>query len=214
MKTYVEVLIISSYGDVAEFIDALRQFDVRVEGWQYMEAKSKDYATATGEPSCTILQMKSSHCPAVAITRKCGSTFYVANIVPQENSQMSMQEYNQVASEFAKELRKYAKSAGLQMAVKATSGLIGLKEIISGKKCREMFEQYMNLNPTSYHPLDIERLDAFIYCLSRNTMKSKDLGLLRGWLIEENGWSPKDANLCVERIDVGLSILRVNRKYF
>lgn len=214
MKTYVEVLIISSYGDLAEFIDALRRFAISVEGWQYLEAQSKDYATATGEPSCAILQMKSSHCPAVAITRKCGSTFYVANIVPRESNRISMQEYNQVASEFAKELRKYAKSAGLQMAVKATSELIGLKEIISGKKCREMFEQYLNLHPTSYHPLDIERLDAFIRCLSRHARKSKDLGLLRGWLIEEKGWSPKDANWCVDRIDVGLSILRDNRKYF
>lgn len=214
MRTYVEVLIVSSYGDPAVFIDALRQFAASVEGWQYLETQSKDYATATGEPSCAILRMKSSHSPALAITRKYGSTFYVANIVPRESSGMSMQEYNQVASAFAKELRRYAKSIGLRMAVNATSGLIGLKEIISGKKCREMFERYLNLHPTSYHPMDIERLDAFICCLSRHARKSADLELLRGWLIEENNWSSKDASWCVERIDVGLSILRVNRKYF
>lgn len=214
MRTYVDVLVVSRYGDNADFIDALRQFANSVEGWKYLESQSQDYASATGEPSCVIQKQNNSHSPAVAITKKSSKTFYIANIVPRESGQMSMQEYNQVASEFAGDLRAYGKSVGLQLAVKATSGLIWLKEILSGNKCRAMFVRYLNLHPTSYHPLDIERLDTFICCLSRHARKPTDLELLKGWLINDKGWSTKDANWCVERIEVGLTILRVNRKYF
>lgn len=187
MRTYVDVLVVSRYGDNADFIDALRQFANSVEGWQYLELQSQVYASAMGEPSCAIQKLNNSHGPAMAITKKSANTFYIANIVLRESGRISMQEYNQVASEFSGSLRTYAKSVGLRLVVKATSGLIGLKEIISGNKCRAMFERYLNLHPITYHSLDVKRLDAFICCLSRHARKPTDLELLKGWLIEEKG---------------------------
>lgn len=214
MKTYIEVSIASRYEDQNELIDALREFGNESDGWQYLEEQSKKYASATGEPSCSIMRRGDAHVPAVAVTNKSGKTFYIANIVPRETGRMSMEEYNQVASDFAHDLRQYAKRHGLKLTVSSSSETISLREIISGKKCRELFERYLNLHPKSYHPLDIERLDMFICCLSRHARKRIDLELLKGWLHEEKGWSEKDAAWCVDRIDVGLSILRVNRKYY
>ena len=161
-----------------------------------------------------ITYLGDSNFPAVAITRRSGDIFYIANIVPRESGRMSMRDYNRVAFEFSRALKRYARIAGLGLAVKATSGLVGLKEIISSDKCRAMFERYLSLHPTSYHPLDIERLDAFICCLSRYARKTTDLELLKGWLIEEKSWSSKDANWCMERIGTGLSILLVNRSHY
>lgn len=214
MKTYIEVSIVSRYEDNNELIDALRAFGNEADGWQYLEEQSKKYASATGEPSCSILRLGDAYVPAVAVTNKSGKTFYIANIVPRESGRMSMEEYNQVASDFAHDLRQYAKSHGFKLTVSSTSEAISLREIISGKKCRELFERYLHLHPTSYHSLDIERLDTFICCLSRHARKRIDLELLKGWLREEKRWSEKDAAWCVDRIDTGLSILRVNRKYY
>lgn len=213
MKTYIEVSIVSRYEDQNELINALRAFCNDAEGWQYLEEQSKKYASATGEPSCAILRLGDTSVPAVAVTNKAGKTFYIANIVPKESGRMTMEEYNQVASDFSRDLRKYAKNHGFKLTVRSTSEIISLREIISGKKCRELFERYLNLYPTSYHFLDIERLDTFICYLSRHSRKRIDLELLKGWLREEKGWSEKDAAWCVDRIDVGLSILKVNRKH-
>lgn len=214
MKTYIEVSIASPYEDQNELISALRAFGNDAEGWQYLEGQSKEYASATGGPSCAILRLGDPRVPAVAITNKSGKTFYIANIVPRESGRMTMEEYNQVASDFSHDLRQYAKSHGFKLTVKSTSETISLRKIISGKKCRGLFERYLNLHPLSYHPLDIERLDAFICCLSKHARKRIDLELLKGWLREEKGWSEEDAACCVDRINVGLSILKVNRKYY
>jgi len=214
METYIEVSILSRYENQNDFINALREFGSDADGWQYLEDQSKTYTSATGEPSCAILRVADAHVPAVAITNKTGNTFFIANIVPKESGRMTIEEYNQVARDFTHDLREYAKSAGLRLTVKSTRPKIDLRRIISGKKCRELFERYLNLYPTSYHPLDIERMDVFICCLSRYAKKHVDLGLLKGWLRQEKGWSEKDAAWCVERIDVGLSILKVNRTHY
>lgn len=213
METYIEVSIVSRYEDHNDFIGALREFATSVDDWEYLGTQSEEYASVTGEPSCAILRLGNAHSPAIAITNKSGNTFYVANIVPKESGRISMHEYNQVAGDFAHDLRKYAKSVGLDLEVKATSESIGLNGIITGTKCRGLFEQYLNLYPASYHPLDIKRLDTFICCLSRHAKNRVDLALLKGWLLQEKGWSDKDASWCVDRIDTGIAILDVNRKY-
>lgn len=213
MKTYIEVSIVSRYEDHDNFIGALREFATSVDDWDYLDAQSEEYASVTGEPSCAILHLGNAHSPAIAITNKSGNTFYVANIVPKVSGQITMHEYNQVVGDFARDLRKYAKSVGLDLVVKTTSESIGLNGIITGTKCRGLFEQYLNLYPVSYHPLDIKRLDTFICCLSRHTKNRVDLALLKGWLLQEKGWSDKDASWCVDRIDTGIAILDVNKKY-
>lgn len=213
MDTYIEVSILSHYEDHNDFISALREFATSVDNWAYLDSQSREYASAVGEPSCAILRIGNAHSPAIAITNKSENTFYIANIVPKETRQISMYEYNQIASDFARDLRGYAKNAGLNLTVRTTDASIRLNGIITGEKCRGLFEKYMNLHPLSYHPLDIKRLDTFICCLSRHAKNRPDLALLKRWLIQEKGWSDKDASWCIERINTGIDILDVNRKY-
>ena len=123
-----------------------------------------------------------------------------------------MSEYNQIASEFAKDLRNYANKNALKIKVRSTKENISIKKIITGAKSRELFKRYLNAFPTSYHPLDIERLDIFTCSLARYAKKRIDLDLLRGWLVEHESWSSKDAERCTRRIEVGLAVLKANRK--
>jgi hypothetical protein len=213
MKTYIDVLIVSEYEDKKDFIEILKEFGNHAAAWAYLEEQSKDYASQTGEPSCLILRNGNKFSPAIAITNKRGNTFYIANIVPKESWRMSMTEYNEIVSEFAQDFKEYIRKHRVKAAIKTTKEEIGLKEIITGKITRQLFERYLSLHPTSYHPLDIERLDAFICGVSRYSRQHIDLDLLKGWLIEEEGWSEKDAWWCVERIETGLAVLRVNKRF-
>lgn len=213
VDTYIEVTMLSHYEDHDDFISALKAFATNVDKWNYLDSQSNEYASVIGEPSCAILRIGNVHNPAVAITNKSGNTFFIANIVPKEIGQISMHEYNQIARDFARDLRRHAKNAGLRLVVKTTSESIRLSGIITGEKCRGLFEKYLNLHPLSYHPLDIKRLDTFICCLSRHTKNRVDLALLKRWLIQEKGWSDKDASWCIDRINTGIDILDANRKY-
>jgi hypothetical protein len=213
MKTYIDVLITSRYEDPHDFILVMKGFGDHVMGWEFLAAQSEEYASLTGEPSCALLKVGNRHSPAVVITVKRDNTFYIANIVPKENGEMSMTEYNEVVKQFAVDVNKYAKTHRLKLEIKTTHEYIGLQEIIGGAKTRELFERYLNLFPTSYHPLDIERLDKFICAVSRYSRRKVRLELLRGWLIAEKKWSEEDASRCVSRIEIGLSILKVNRRF-
>jgi hypothetical protein len=213
MKTYIDVQIASKYEDQYDFILAMKDFGDRAIGWEFLDTQSEEYASLTGESSCVLLKVGNKHSPAVAITVKENNIFYITNIVPKENGEMSMAEYNDVAKQFAVDVVKFAKTHKLKIEIKTTRECIGLSEIISGDKTRELFERYLNLFPGSYHPLDIERLDKFICATSRYSRRKVRLDLLRDWLIAEKKWSEEDASRCVSRIETGLSILKVNRRF-
>lgn len=213
MKTYIDVLIASRYKDPGDFILAMKDFGSHSSGWKFLAKQSKNYASSLGEPSCALLKLGNKYSPAVAITVKKGNTFYIANIVPKESGQMSMEEYNDVAKQFAIDIKEYATVHKLKLKVKTSHEYIGLPEIIRGNKTREFSERYLNLFPTSYHPLDIERLDTFICAAFRYSRGKIDLDLLRGWLIAEKKWSTENASWCISRIETGFKVLQVNKKF-
>lgn len=213
MKTYIDVLIDSKYEDPGDFILAMKTFGNNTNGWEFLDHQSKEYATALGEPSCALLRTENKYSPAVAITVKKNNTFYIANIVPKLIGNMSMDEYNDVAKQFFIDFKQYVTIHKLKLKIRMTHEYIDLPEIIKGTKTRELFERYLNLFPTSYHPCDIERLDIFICAVFRYSRHSLDLDLLRNWLITKKQWSEKDAFWCVTRIETGLEVLKANKKF-
>lgn len=213
MKTYIDVSIYSQYSQPNEFINALIKFANRSGSWEYLEKQSIAYATGAGAESCAILMKGNKHHPAIAITNKNKNIFYIANIVPKESGSISLTEYNRISKEFAKSLIEYKKNEKAKFTVKITSDKVTLSTIITGKKSRELFERYLNLFPTSYHANDIERLDVFICALARFSKKNIDLDLLKVWLINEKQWTKKDADWCTNRVNIGLDILKANKKF-
>ena len=213
MKTYIDVFLRSQYSNYQDFIDVIRQFSNRVSDWNFLETKSEEYSSQIGKPSCVILGLKNNCQPAVTITRRRENTFYIANIAPMTDDKLSIIEYNKIAVNFVNSFKGYARKENFKITIETTSEKVELKNIITEIKSRTIFEVYLNLFPTSYHPLDIERLDRFICSLSRHAKNSVDLELLEDWLIEEKEWSKEDASWCIHRINVGLSILKSNKNY-
>ncbi len=87
-----------------------------------------------------------------------------------------------------------------------------LSDIISSKIARDQFEVFLDNHPTSYHPLDIRRLDHFICLASRYCRKKINLDNLRSFLAMQKGWEESDINWCITRIKSGLEIIHVYKK--
>lgn len=87
-----------------------------------------------------------------------------------------------------------------------------LSDIISSKIVRKQFNVFLNNHPTSYHPLDIGRLDRFICLASSYCRKKINLDDLRSFLAAQKGWEASDIDWCIGRIESGLEIIRVYKK--
>lgn len=211
MKTYVEVLIRSKLENDVELINVIRKFATSHEDWQFLEEESEDYTMHVGEPSCSLLLSGNQFEPLVAISRKKENLFYITNVVPKETGRIPMFEYNRISAKFSDDFRTYVKSNKLPISIKPTKEVIGLEDIIPGRKTREYFERYMGLFPTSYHFYDIRRLDLFICAVSRYLRTPIDVDMLKGYLIDVEKWDEKDAEWCANRISAGLEVLEAYR---
>lgn len=178
--------------------------------------KSKKYSTEIDGRMFIIEVLGSSATEPAGITiaEKTTRTLYVANIVPRNKNQLSVDEYNLIASNFYRALRQHINVTKSKATIKISHEDIGLKEIIPGKVSREYFQRYLNTYPPlSSHPSDIKRLDSFICALFR--YKSEvSFPRLKQYLIVDLGWKEKDASWCEERIQTGLEILSVNKKFY
>ena len=136
--------------------------------------------------------------------------YRVANVVPEEAGHLSITRYNNVVRRFAEDIRRFIRCNKVPMSVLLASDNVGLKDIIPNSKALVYFERYLKAWPTSYHPSDIQRLDLFI-CAASRCPKRIDLQDLQRYLIEDLDWLLKDVQWCVQRIEVRLDILDVNK---
>ncbi|MDZ8259188.1 hypothetical protein [Nostoc sp. ChiQUE01b] len=126
-----------------------------------------------------------------------------------------MLEYNNLLRRFKQDFQAFLSSGQFSnISIKLSNEDIGLNEIISSSKTRDSFERYLRFSPQSYHPNDIERLDCFICAASRYCKKKINSELIKQYLIEDLNWPPENANWCHSRLDIGLEILKVNKKFY
>ena len=90
---------------------------------------------------------------------------------------------------------------------------LDLKDIVPGRKARELFEDYLGRSPLSGQPADIRRLDLFICCLGRYAKRPVATHHIKHYLLRKKRWSEEAAEWCRQRIETGLDILRANREF-
>lgn len=212
MITFREVSLKSKNLTDEEVIDVLKRFSQQTSGWRFMADESEEYAEHVGEASCMLLFENDAVHPAVAITKKANSIFYIANIVPKEPGWIRMSKYNIIAGIFVADFQHFIRRERILISILLSKETIGLKEIISSAKARESFERFLHGYPTSYHPSDIERLDIFICAAARFCRTPPDIDLLQRYLMEDLDWTAKDAEWCSSRIQTGLDVLRINQR--
>jgi hypothetical protein len=213
MRVHREVHLKSGRLADEQIVEVLRRFGQQVTGWSFMQNESEEYSRHMGAPSCMLVLHDGQFQPAVALTKKREGVYYVANIVPGESDHIPMTEYSTLARRFTEDFRRFARSEGIPISISVSDDNAGLTAIIPSPKARQFFERYLHGYPTSYHPNDIKRLDIFICAASRYCRRDIELDRLQTYLVEDLKWSAKDARWCRDRIEAGLDLLQVNRRF-
>jgi len=215
MKIYREVYIKSKFLSEAQLFEMIKQFCINNEYWDFLVEKSEQYSESMNEPACMIstVPQKDLGYAAVAIAKKKDNVLYIPNIIPRGKGRLSRNEYNTIAYRFISDFRKFVRKNKLQINT-SSNDKIGIKDIITSSKARSFLNQYLNAFPKSYHYLDIERLDKFTCALARYSRKNPNFEYFERYLIEELSWSEKDAAWCSNRVELGYTVLGVNRVFF
>lgn len=214
MMQHRDIVLVSPSLDAQEIARYAEMFAYQCIGWMFPAEQSVAYEQKCQKPSCCIV-VESGILPHAAIhmTMKRGNSLYVANIVPLDQNELSLAQYNAVATEFARSIRAYAKKTETPIEIKLSKAEIKLADVVTGKIPKRLLDRYLSMYPLSYHPLDMDRLDAFICALSRYSRKPFDLEAFEYLLKEELDWFDSDAAWCRNRVEIGLAVLTANRKY-
>lgn len=218
MHYYRDLQITSRVLEESEIINFVESFAQSTSGWSFPKRKSHQYASLCGVPSCCLIH-ESSTFPKAAIhltlhtTKRKVSSIYMPNIIPLDGSSLTRSEYNGISLKFARELRLRARHDKISIQVILSRASLGLREVIGGKVTWKLFQRYMCLFPESNHPNDLARLDMFICAIFRYSKRPFDLDAFEFLLCEELGWSREMALRCRARIEIGLDVLAVSRKF-
>lgn len=214
MKVFREVSITSNKLDDESLIKTIEEFGTKTLGWTSCPEKSAQYAKMCGEPACCVVyEFHDNPISVVHVARRSTGRFYVPNIVPLNQSELALGEYNAIASRFASDLRAYLRKCKVDVSVRLSKEDISVAELIPGKIPRQYFERYMLQYPRSYHPLDIQRLDKFICAFARYSRVSLDFESFERLLIDDYGWSRSDAQRCRNRVEIGTNIIDAYRTF-
>lgn len=214
VKTYREIVIRSSTHDANYLARHIELFAERSHEWRYPPKESSLYEESLGRPACCIVTSTDSvPLAAIHFAKKTDHSLYMTNIVPLSVGHLNIGQYNAIAEFFTKSIRKHKKSSGINLKIFLSKSEIKLNDIITGGIPKKLLKRYLSMHPLSHHPSDIGRLDQFICALSRYSRKHIDLDAFQALLMEEYGWSSKDANWCRTRVDIGLEVLAANKKF-
>jgi hypothetical protein len=212
MKIHRKVTLKSKTLNGQKIVHTLEEFAKQIRNWSHLKEKSLEYSADAGSPSCELLYNDGQFSAIFAFTVNDFGQCYLVTIIPKNTSEIPLSRHNSLLKEFSVSFGRFIKYNKLPLSVSLSQDHAELLDIIPGKVVRGYFERFLKLNPTSYHPNDIERLDLFICAASKHLRKQINVPNLQKYLIEDLHWSGRDAELCCDRIETGLDILKVYKK--
>lgn len=217
MKTHVEIHIRLKQIPGGGLHEILREFARQMSGWEFPEESSQDYQEHHGSDAgfAVCLPEHGLDYAAVAIAnldKKHPKSFRVPNIVPRQCSSLTLDQYNAVGLAFARDFREWLPRSSVGGVVEVVGPNKTLKDVISGEQSRKYFEAWLQTPTPVSHPSDIYALDRFICHLFRHRGTTRTWEI-ESYLIDDQNWKPETARWVVARIETGLELLRVDRKF-
>ncbi|MDX2226216.1 MAG: hypothetical protein SFY92_03840 [Verrucomicrobiae bacterium] len=185
----------------------------RSERYTYLREQSDDYQRHILADAVILHRHDKFPFPSIALASGDGVTMHITNIVPQAASEIDISTYNSFASALASDLISFSRTTKAPLRIRCTSAEFTLEDIIPATKTRSLFERFLAHHPTSYHPTDVRRLDAFTCAAFRYSRRGLDCNRLQRYLVEVLHWSYEDAEWCCNRITAGLEVLEVDRDF-
>jgi hypothetical protein len=214
MKRHRSLTVSSSTpetADLARFIEASVQ---RTPNWECPVDKSREYEKLCGAPSCCVVTDEPGlQRSAVHLSEHRPGSLRLTNIVPLILYELDIDQYNAVASAFARMLRSQARADKRDLRVSLTKDTIRLDDVVTGKYPARFFRQFLAAHPLSGHPSDVDRLDKFICSVSRFSKKAFELDAFQSLLVEELNWPEEKAHWCRSRVEIGLEVLAAYKRF-
>lgn len=177
MKAYIEIQIRLNLNKGGTLHDVLREFSRDSHVWSFPKVESETYQKHIGEEGGYLVRASGKgikHALIAIATAKAKrpNIFYVANIVPRDCFELTIDEYNAIGSALVRDLRRWFRKNSFDGTLQCTNADKTLTDIIPGPKCRKLFEDFLrcdvwNSRALPSHPSDIEKLDIFICALFR-----------------------------------------------
>jgi hypothetical protein len=197
MKVYGELTVRGDGQALENFIVALEHH--LTNGWsRYREREAEVKRAALGPMYCFACTARDSR-PASELWMATHTEgyLYVSNILAQEFSSLTYDQYNAILSDF---YHSCAKPAAENVGVSIEPGKADpqLEDFVSPPTARLLRSSSALVNRSVLHPLDRRRWNEFLAAAHR---EGADLSadLLQRWLIEEEKWPEDEAiNLAIE----------------
>ena len=217
MKAHIEIRIRLDLALGKTLHDVLRHFARRNKGWKFPPKQSKSYQNHHGSPAGFVVcdSVEGLERAAVALANldpKHPNSFRVTNIVPRNCSGLTLDQYNAIGKAFAGSFQRFLRQSNDKGNVEIVGPDVGLPEIIRATKCRHFFEAWLQTPTPTVHPSDIFALDRFTCAIFRYGSRV-DLDRLARHLIEDRKWNSDSAVWVVRRIQAGLNVLAVDRRF-
>lgn len=217
MKAHIEIKIRLNRMPAGGLHQILREFAEHTKGWYFPREESEEYQRhhghAAGFAVCIRCGQLEPAAVAVAnLDAKNSKTFRVPNIVPRQRSSLTVDQYNAVGLAFAAEFRDWLRRGSSHGTVEVVGPNRTLTHIIPGEKTRRFFEAWLHSPTPVSHPSDLYALDRFICYLFRHRGKTRTWEI-EPYLVHDLQWKPEKARWVVARIETGLELLRVDRKF-
>jgi hypothetical protein len=217
LKAHVEIRIRLNLKNGDTLHDVLRLFANQSNGWGFPEKQSTEYQTLHRGPAgfadcISIKGLKRAGVAIANVDEKHPNSFRVTNIVPQECSSLTLEQYNTIGLAFAQAFRGWLKAKRFGGAVEIVGPNKTLADIIPGAKSRKVFEAWLHTPTPLSHPSDLQALNLFICHLFRHPGSVRTYEI-ESYLTQDRNWKPEAAREAVTRIETGLELLRVDRRF-
>jgi len=217
MKAHIEIRLHLNLSNGETLHDVLFRFARKTKGWKYPAKKSKDYerghGAAAGFAVCDSVEGLERAAVALAnLDPKHPNNFSVTNIVPGTCSSLTLDQYNAIGLAFARQFASWLRTSRFGGTVETIGPSKTLADIIPGEKSRRLFEAWLHTPTPLSHPSDLYVLDCFICHLFRHPGVVRTYEI-ESYLVQDLGWKPEDARWVMARIETGLEVLRVDRKF-
>jgi hypothetical protein len=162
-----------------------------------------------GEPTYCFACDRREHRPAatVFITQKESGLFYVPNVMPRDQRELSHDDYNAILAEFCDRfVRPAADRTGVRVELTATQA--DLNSWLSPTAAQKLraFSAQANWSTGSSNPCDQDRWMDFILTAHGDGSRLA-APTLRRWLIEVENWSPEVAQRLALEYEFGKEVL-------
>jgi hypothetical protein len=217
MKAHIEIRVRLNPNNGDTLHDVLSRFARKTKGWKYPVRQSKDYERRHGSQAgfavCDSVEGLERAAVALAnLDPRHPSRFRVTNIIPRSCSSLTLDQYNAIGLAFARQFASWLRTTRFGGTVKTVGPSKALVDIIPGEKSRKLFEAWLHSPTPLSHPSDLYVLDCFICHLFRHPGAVRTYEL-ESYLVQDRDWKPGTARFVVARIETGLELLRVDRKF-